>query len=78
MDDGKADCSFKTVWVCVVGVSCFVGLLFGAKFGLVLTVDNDRSVDFSPGVNLGNVTGFHVNATVGHGGAKVVVPVGSV
>ena len=45
---------------------------------MVFAVDGNRGAKVGPGKNLGNVGSFHIDATVGHGDTKIVVPVGAV
>lgn len=42
---------------------------------MVLAVDGYRSANFGPVIELGDLTGFHVDTAVGHGVTKIVVPV---
>ena len=42
---------------------------------MVFAVDGYGGTDFGPGKDLGDFVGFHIDATVGHGGAEVVVPI---
>lgn len=41
-------------------------------------IDDDRSIDFGPGKESSGVGCFHIDATMGHGGTKIVVPIGTV
>jgi hypothetical protein len=44
-------------------------------FILVFAVDDNRGADFSPGKDLSDIGGFHIDATVRHGNTKIVVPI---
>lgn len=52
--------------------------LFLAEAGVVFAVNGDSGAYRSPGINLGHIRGFHIDAAMAHGPAKVVVPIGTV
>lgn len=45
---------------------------------MVFAINCHRGADFGPIIKLGDFGGFHIDTAMGHGDAKIIVPIGAV